>query len=167
LEQCPGQSPKAVKRFASRRGKRAFPCGNDANNKVFLRFRSRLDLIGLSTPLFLIVFAAIAIGYIIHCTVGDSPDSSRRKSWGLALRSSRNVGAWFVLRRPLMDQHSAIMAPTCPCCEQPMSVSSAPKSKFFPLPKSLTFECNRCAVIATTNEVLFADNEHPALGWAS
>jgi hypothetical protein len=52
-----------------------------------------------------------------------------------------------------MREHSAIMVPLCPICEQPMSTPRTPKSKLFPLPKSLTFECKRCAVIATTSEV--------------
>ena len=59
-----------------------------------------------------------------------------------------------------MDEHSAIMVPVCPVCEQPMSKLSTPKSKFFPLPKSRTFECKRCAVIATTSEMQRADSEH-------
>jgi hypothetical protein len=59
-----------------------------------------------------------------------------------------------------MDEHSAIAVPVCPVCEQAMSTLSTPKSKFFPLPKSRTFECKRCAVIATTSEMQRADSEH-------
>jgi hypothetical protein len=59
-----------------------------------------------------------------------------------------------------MNDRSTIMVPLCPVCSQPMSASSAPKSKFFPVPQSRTFECKRCAVVATTSEVLSADNEH-------
>ena len=59
-----------------------------------------------------------------------------------------------------MAEHSRIMVPLCPVCEQSMSTSSPRNSRFFPVPKSLTFECKRCAVIATTSELPLADNEH-------
>ncbi|MGC1356178.1 MAG: hypothetical protein WA851_10365 [Xanthobacteraceae bacterium] len=61
-----------------------------------------------------------------------------------------------------MDKQSTIALLICPGCGQPMRASTSPKSKFFPLPKSRIFECNRCAVIATTSDVLLADNEQHA-----
>jgi hypothetical protein len=105
--------------------------------------------------------APITLEYTVHCTPAV-PSGSSLPSAGLARRrcpdTLRLRGANAV--EHLMDKHSAIMAPLCPVCEQPMSASSMPKSKFFPLPKSRTFECKRCAVIATTTEVQLPDNEH-------
>lgn len=51
-----------------------------------------------------------------------------------------------------MKADSSVEAPICPICEQVMARVSKAKG-FFPLPQSETFECKRCAVIATTGEM--------------
>jgi hypothetical protein len=50
-----------------------------------------------------------------------------------------------------MDDTS-ILVPICPACERPMTLASTAKRAFI-IPELRKFECTRCAITATAEEV--------------